>query len=47
MILDGPSGTGKTLVGIAAAKYFSEKVETRVIHITWPPATKDQDIYKE
>jgi DNA polymerase III delta prime subunit len=47
MILDSPSGTGKTLVGIAVAKHFSGKERTKVIHITWPQAISAQEIYKE
>ena len=46
MILDSPSGTGKTLAGVAASQHFSDdQHKTDVIHLVWPEAVKDQAIF--
>ncbi len=48
MILDSPSGTGKTLAGVAASRHFSDdKLITKVIHIIWRDAVQDQDICRD
>jgi len=48
MILDSPSGTGKTLAGVAASQHFSDdKLSTAVIHVIWPDAVHDQAIYRD
>ena len=48
MIIDSPSGSGKTLVGVAASVYFSEESkDIQVVHLIWPDAVPDQSIYQD
>ncbi len=48
MILDSPSGTGKTLAGVAASQHFSDvTLVTEVIHMIWPDSVRDQAIYRD
>ena len=48
MILDSPSGTGKTSAGVAASQHFSDlTLMTEAIHIIWPDAVKDQGFYRD
>uniref|UniRef100_A0A7S0M0E0 Uncharacterized protein n=1 Tax=Cryptomonas curvata TaxID=233186 RepID=A0A7S0M0E0_9CRYP len=48
MIVDSPSGSGKTLFGIALNQHFSkEELNTQVIHLIWPEAVCGQAVYDQ